>query len=69
MNKADLNRTVQLLEQQVKTLKDANSELLRTNCAECNRKRRARLEEAMKPFNDFQEALSGVMYKYGGSRY
>ena len=37
MNKADMNRTIQILEEQVKELKNVNRKLLGTQCVECSK--------------------------------
>ena len=69
MNKAVLNRKIQLLENQVKELKKVNRSLLNCECEECSKKRKAKHEDFMKTFREWQNLLNDLENKYGKFNY
>jgi hypothetical protein len=60
MNKAQLNRKIQLLEQSNEELQKVVQKLTRTNCPQCNQIRKDRLDSLMAPFLTIQAMLASV---------
>lgn len=64
MNKVDLNRKIQLLEQQIKTLLVINHNLTNCECVECAKIRKSKRGNLMQSFTFLQQALDGLGHKY-----
>jgi hypothetical protein len=64
MNKADLNRKIQVLEEQNKALLKINRDLLRVECPECAALRAKKHEDMMAPFRAWQQILDSITHKY-----
>ena len=64
MNKADLNRKIQILEEQKKVLLKSNYDLLHTECVECAKIRKNKHDNIMKAFRELQQILNILETKY-----
>jgi hypothetical protein len=66
MNKVDLNRKIQLLEESIVELKKANHNLLHCECESCAQVRKTNNKRVMRNFNVLSAMLSKFYGPYSG---
>ena len=64
MNKSELNRKIQLLEQANEELERINRKLRNTNCIECNKVREVKNKSLRRKYNEILSVMSGIDSKY-----